>query len=49
MRKILQTEDFLLGTFAPNCSGGMAVTKVQERWATWHNNLRLGALSTRPA
>ena len=32
MRKILQTEDFLLGTFASNCSGGMTVTKLPERW-----------------
>ena len=42
MRKILQTEDFLLGTFASNCSGGMTVTKLPERWAaTWDNNEQL--------
>ena len=45
MRKILQTEDFLLGTFASNCSGGMTVTKLPERWAaTLENNDQLGRL-----
>jgi alkanesulfonate monooxygenase SsuD/methylene tetrahydromethanopterin reductase-like flavin-dependent oxidoreductase (luciferase family) len=45
MRKILQTEDFVLGTFASNCSGGMTVTKLPERWAaTSENNEQLGRL-----
>ncbi len=36
---------FVLGTFASNCSGGMSVTKVPERWVnSWENNLRLGKL-----
>ena len=31
-----------LGIFSANCSGGMAVTKVEERWEnTWENNLEL--------
>ena len=31
-----------LGTFSANCSGGMAVTKVAERWENnWDNNLDL--------
>jgi len=31
-----------LGTFSANCSGGMAVTKVDERWNNdWTNNLDL--------
>lgn len=31
-----------LGIFSANCSGGMAVTKVEERWEnTWKNNLEL--------
>jgi FMNH2-dependent dimethyl sulfone monooxygenase len=35
-----------LGIFAPNCSSGMAVTKVPERWqSTWPNNLRLTQLA----
>lgn len=36
---------FVLGTFASNCSGGMSVTKVPERWDnSWANNLRLAKL-----
>jgi alkanesulfonate monooxygenase SsuD/methylene tetrahydromethanopterin reductase-like flavin-dependent oxidoreductase (luciferase family) len=38
-------DQFLLGTFASNCSGGMSVTKVAERWNnSWDNNLRLARL-----
>jgi FMNH2-dependent dimethyl sulfone monooxygenase len=45
MRKIIGTKDFVLGTFASNCSGGMTVTKLPERWAaTWENNEKLGLL-----
>ena len=37
---------FKLGIFSPNCSGGMAVTKVPERWqASWDNNLRLAQMA----
>lgn len=37
---------FKLGIFSPNCSGGMAVTKVPERWdASWQSNLRLAKLA----
>lgn len=33
---------FKLGIFSSNCSGGMAVTKVEERWDnSWENNIRL--------
>ncbi|MCD2179401.1 LLM class flavin-dependent oxidoreductase [Rhizobium sp. C1] len=36
---------FVLGTFASNCSGGMSVTKVPERWVnSWDNNLKLARL-----
>ncbi|MBL0372800.1 LLM class flavin-dependent oxidoreductase [Rhizobium sp. KVB221] len=36
---------FVLGTFASNCSGGMSVTKVPERWNnSWDNNLKLAKL-----
>lgn len=36
---------FLLGTFASNCSGGMTVSKLPDRWeANWENNLRLGQM-----
>lgn len=33
---------FKLGLFSANCSGGLAITKVPERWsASWEDNLRL--------
>lgn len=36
---------FLLGTFSSNCSGGMTVSKLPNRWqATWQNNLKLGKM-----
>ena len=35
-----------LGIFSPNCSGGMAVTKVPERWdASWESNLKLAQMA----
>ena len=35
-----------LGFFSPNCSGGMAVTKVPERWNnSWDNNIALAKLA----
>ncbi len=35
-----------LGIFSPNCSSGMAVTKVPERWdASWENNLQLAQMA----
>ncbi len=37
---------FKLGLFSANCSSGMAVTKVPERWsASWDDNLALAKLS----
>lgn len=36
---------FLLGTFSSNCSGGMTVTKVPERWVnSFENNVKLARL-----
>ena len=41
----LTHQRFLLGTFASNCSGGMTVSTLPDRWkATWEDNLRLGQL-----
>jgi alkanesulfonate monooxygenase SsuD/methylene tetrahydromethanopterin reductase-like flavin-dependent oxidoreductase (luciferase family) len=38
--------DFKLGLFAPNCSGGLAVTTVPERWtASWADNLAMAKLA----
>ena len=35
-----------LGLFSPNCSGGMAVTTVPERWeASWDSNLALAQMA----
>ena len=42
---LIQPRRFKLGIFAANCSNGMSVTKVPERWdASWDNNLRLARL-----
>lgn len=36
---------FLLGTFASNCSSGMSMTKIEDRWVnSWENNLKLAKL-----
>src|SRR5881397_3856922 len=38
-------QPFFLGTFASNCSSGMTVTKVAERWDnSWDNNLALAEM-----
>ena len=43
--RMFNRNQFLLGTFASNCSGGMTVTKLPERWnSSWDNNLRLAKL-----
>jgi alkanesulfonate monooxygenase SsuD/methylene tetrahydromethanopterin reductase-like flavin-dependent oxidoreductase (luciferase family) len=40
--------DFKLGLFAPNCSGGLAVTTIPERWsASWADNLRMAEVADR--
>jgi alkanesulfonate monooxygenase SsuD/methylene tetrahydromethanopterin reductase-like flavin-dependent oxidoreductase (luciferase family) len=37
---------FKIGLFSPNCSGGLAITKVPERWvASWENNRALARMS----
>lgn len=37
---------FKLGLFSPNCSSGLAVTRVPERWSgSWEDNLALGKLA----
>lgn len=42
---ILDKDTFLLGTFTSNCSSGMTITKVPERWdASWENNLKLAKM-----
>ena len=45
MRDILHADHFLLGTFSSNCSSGMTVTKVPERWSgSWDDNLALARM-----
>ena len=42
---MLEKDQFLLGVFGPNCSSGMSVTKISERWDnTWENNLKLAQM-----
>ncbi len=43
---IFNTNRLKLGLFSPNCSGGMAVTKVAERWDnSWANNIALARMA----
>ncbi len=42
----LAVPDFKLGLFSPNCSSGLAVTTVPERWSgSWDDNMALGRLA----
>ncbi len=42
---ILGENKLKLGFFSPNCSSGMAVTQVPERWVNnWENNIKLAQL-----
>lgn len=43
---MLRSDRFKLGIFAANCSNGMSVTTVPERWdATWDSNLKLAQMT----
>ena len=43
---IVGSNTLKLGFFSPNCSGGMSVTKVPERWVnSWENNIALAKLA----
>lgn len=45
-KSITDGKDFKLGLFSPNCSSGLAVTKISERWSgSWEDNLRLARLA----
>ncbi|MEO6827185.1 MAG: LLM class flavin-dependent oxidoreductase [Microbacteriaceae bacterium] len=45
-RPFIASDQFKLGLFSANCSGGMAVTKIPERWsASWEDNLKLARLA----
>ncbi len=39
-------DEFKLGLFSANCSGGLAVTKAPERWNnSWENNLQMAQMA----
>jgi FMNH2-dependent dimethyl sulfone monooxygenase len=43
--RLRRSNHFKLGTFSTNCSSGMSVTKIPERWdASWDSNLKLSRL-----
>ncbi len=43
--RMRRADHFKLGTFSTNCSGGMSVTKIPERWdASWDSNLAIAQL-----
>lgn len=43
--RMARPNHFKLGTFASNCSGGLTVTKVPERWqSSWENNRALAVM-----
>ena len=44
-RAMYSTNTFKIGVFGPNCSSGVAATKVPERWSgSWDDNLRLAQM-----
>jgi FMNH2-dependent dimethyl sulfone monooxygenase len=46
MHPMNRKDHFKLGLFSANCSGGLAVTKIEERWgATWEENLRMARIA----
>lgn len=46
IKPIKDGKRFKLGLFSANCSSGLAVTKIGERWpASWEDNLRLARLA----
>ncbi|GAA4696613.1 LLM class flavin-dependent oxidoreductase [Pseudonocardia yuanmonensis] len=46
MRALADGKGFKLGLFSANCSSGLAVTRVPERWSgSWADNLRLARLA----
>ena len=47
-KRLLDGADLKLGLFSANCTSGLAVTTIEERWpATWDDNLRLAQLADR--
>ncbi len=45
-RPLFQDTGFKLGLFAANCSSGMAITKLPDRWSgSWEDNLRMARIA----
>ena len=45
-RAILDGKGFKLGLFSANCSSGLAVTKVADRWSgSWEDNLKMAKIA----
>lgn len=46
VKPVADGKGFKLGLFSANCSSGLAVTRVPERWSgSWEDNLRLAELA----
>jgi len=46
VKSIADGKGFKLGLFSANCSSGLAVTRIPERWSgSWSDNLRLAKLA----
>lgn len=46
VQKPFDRDHFKLGLFSSNCSGGLAVTKIPERWNnSWENNLTMAQIA----
>jgi FMNH2-dependent dimethyl sulfone monooxygenase len=46
IKSLTDRKDFKLGLFSSNCSSGLAVTKVPDRWSgSWEDNLRLAIIA----
>lgn len=47
-RSLYAPTGFKLGLFSSNCSGGLAVTRIPERWsASWEDNLAMARVADR--
>lgn len=46
VESLFDPNHFKLGTFSANCSGGLAVTKIPERWdSSWENNVKMAQIA----
>ncbi|MEE8059836.1 MAG: LLM class flavin-dependent oxidoreductase [Pseudomonadales bacterium] len=46
VKSLFNPHHFKLGVFSSNCSGGLAITKIPERWDnSWENNLKMAHIA----